>query len=424
MKGLVACGALLILPVVSLAAEAPAQRGKRPARPPLQLVWHVEDLDGGEVTSQAANDPINPASVVKVATSLWALERLGPEYRYETRCFARGSLDRNRGVLDGDLVVQGGGDPDFHTENAFLLASALNQIGLREVRGALVVNRSFWMGWENGSAGTEPDPYKRGLLMAGRLKQALDSRRWNPAIRHAWNEFAARRGLDRQAAPRVTVRGGVGVDGDSRGADLLVVHRSKPLVAALRRFNCFSNNDIERVAAGLGPIEELTGLLAVRCGLPPTAIQLETASGLGTNRLSPRVVVRLLHEFRHTCERLGLPVEAVLPVGGCDGGTVTRFFPTLSAGEFAASVVGKTGTLTSTDGGIAVLAGFARTASGEIAFCVAAPRAGGRLKAARSAEERWLVDLIARCGGPAARSCPDEVPAPDDGATVILVATP
>jgi len=407
-----------------MAAEAAGQRGRRSVRPPLRLVWYAEDRDGGEVASQGADDPINPASVVKVATSLWALERLGPEFRYETRCFARGSVDRSRGVLDGDLVVQGSGDPDFHAENAFLLAAALNQAGVREVRGALVVNRSFWMGWENGSAGTEPDPFKRGMGMAARLKQALDPRRWNPSIRRTWHDFAARRGLNRNAPPRVVVRGGVGVDGESRGGELLVVHRSKPLLAALRRFNCFSNNDIERVAAGLGPVAELVGLLAVRCGLPADAIQLETASGLGTNRLSPRVVVRLLHEFRHTCERLGVPLEAVLPVGGCDGGTVTRFFPLLSTGEFAASVVGKTGTLTSTDGGVAVLAGFAGTAKGEVAFCVAVPQAGGRLKAARAAQERWVMDLIARLGGPASRTCPGEVPAPDEGADVILVAAP
>ena len=41
------------------------------------------------------------------------------------------------------------------------------------------------------------------------------------------------------------------------------------------------------------------------------------------------------------------------------------------------SVVAKTGTLTSTDGGAAVLAGFVNTGKGDLAFCVAAPRASG-----------------------------------------------
>ncbi len=413
-------GVLATLTFASAAAAAPKQ--KRPARPPLALVWHAEDLAGCEVASHEAEQLINPASVVKIATSLWALERLGPDFRFETRCFARGRVDAARHLLDGDLLVQGAGDPDFQVENAFLLATALNAVGVREVRGALVVNRSFWMGWENGSAGTEADPFKRGLLMAGRLKQALDPRRWNETTRRAFREFAARRGLDANAPPRVVIRGGVGVDGDSRGGELLVVHRSKPLVDTLRRFNAFSNNDIERVAATLGPLQELVGFLAVRCDLPLAAVELETASGLGTNRLSVRTVVRLLHEFRHTCERLGIAVEAVLPVGGCDPSTVSRFYPLLSAGEFATAVVGKTGTLTNTDGGVSVLAGFAATLHGEIAFCVAAPQAGGRLKAARSAEERWLVELIARHGGPVPRPCRGDMPGPDTGATMILVA--
>ncbi len=424
MKRAVACLALLLVPLSAAATGTPARRKGRPARPPLQLVWHVEDAQGREVDSRSADDPINPASVVKIATTLWALERLGPEFRYETRCFARGEFDRARGVVRGDLVVQGSGDPDFHVENAFLLAEALNAVGVREVSGALVVDRRFWMGWENGSAGVEPDPVKRGLLMAGRLKQALDPRRWNAAIRHSWMEFAGRTGRHTSAPPRVAVRGGTGVDGSVSRGELLVVHRSKPLVDALRRFNCYSNNDIERVAAGLGPIEELAGLLAVRCQVPGEAIHLETASGLGTNRLSPRLIVRLLHEFRRTCERVGLAPEAVLPVGGCDSGTITRFFPLLSAGEFAACVVGKTGTLTNTDGGVAVLAGFVATAQGELAFCVAAPGAGGRLKTARGAEERWLLELIARHGGPAPRRCLHDVAPPDVSATVIHVAAP
>ena len=424
MKRAVATFLLLLVPLSAAATAAPAKRTARRARPPIQLVWHVEDAQGHEVESRLADEPVNPASVVKIATTLWALERLGPEFRYETRCFARGSFDRERGVVQGDLVIQGSGDPDFHVENAFLLAEALNAVGVREVSGALVVNRWFWMGWENGSAGTEPDPVKRGLLMAGRLKQVLDSRRWSSATRRSWWEFAARNGRNGSTPPRVLVRGGIGVDGDTTRGELLVVHRSKPLVDALRRFDCFSNNDIERVAAGLGPLDELRGILAVRCNVPVEAIQLETASGLGTNRLSPRLIVRLLHEFRRTCERVGLTPEAVLPVGGCDGGTITRFFPLLSSGEFATCVVGKTGTLTSTDGGVAVLAGFVATAQGELAFCVAAPQAAGRLKSARGAQERWLLELIARHGGPAPRPCLPDVAPPDVGATVILVATP
>jgi D-alanyl-D-alanine carboxypeptidase/D-alanyl-D-alanine-endopeptidase (penicillin-binding protein 4) len=404
-------------------AAAPVKttaRDKRPRRPPLELVWHVETVDGQVVEAGRGEEPINPASVVKVATSMWALERLGPDFRFETRVFARGTVDARRGVLSGDLVVQGGGDPDFHAENAFLVADALNRLGIRQVTGALVVSRTFWMGWENGSQGTNPDPVQRGLTMASRLRQALDPRRWSGSTRAAWRDLAPRRGFNPAKPPRVQVLGGIGVDGQ-RSGELLLVHRSGPLSGSLRRFNSYSNNDIERVGANLGPVEELASLLRVRCDARDEQVSLETSSGLGVNRLSPRLVVRLLREFRDTCRHVGIPVESVLPVAGCGPGTVTRFYPQLAQGANATSVVGKTGTLTSTDGGVSVLAGFVNTRAGDFAFCVAAPNAAGRLRSARVAEERWLVDFIARHGGPMPRACSATVGDSDVDASVIVV---
>jgi len=414
-----------VLTVLLLAAPAVAAtgrtRGRAPRRPAVvDLVWHVETLAGEAVTSNLQDAPINPASVVKVATSLWALERLGPDFRFETRVFARGEIDSARGVLKGDLVVRGAGDPDFQAESVFLVASALNQLGIKQVTGAVIVSRDFWIGWENGSAGVDPDPVKRGLLMATRLRQTLDPRRWNGVTRRTWREFALRRNLNLGYPPRVQVLGGVGVDG-ARTGELVLVHRSGPLASTLRRFNCFSNNDIERVGADLGPVEELSSLLRVRCDAPADAIQLETTSGLGTNRVTPRLVVRLLREFVATCTRVGLSIESVLPVVGCDPGTVERFFPRLQETPYTASVVGKTGTLTSTDGGVAVLAGIARTASGDVAFCVAAPNARGKLHLARKTEEQWVLDLIARYGGPQPRTCAPPLGAPDGEAAIIAV---
>ncbi len=111
----------------------------------------------------------------------------------------------------------------------------------------------------------------------------------------------------------------------------------------------------------------------------------------------------------------------MLPVAGCDPGTVDRFFPRLQAAPFTASVVGKTGTLTSTDGGIAVLGGIARTARGDLAFCVAAPKARGKLQLARKAEEQWLLDLIASNGGPRPRVCAPPLASTDTEASIIVV---
>ena len=414
---LVLCGALS-LEAAPAAARSRSRRSHVARSAP--LVYQAELLDGGEVASGGADAEINPASVVKVATSMWALETLGPDFRWETRVLARGTVGSDEGTLDGDLVVQGGGDPDFQDENAFLVAAALNRAGLRTVTGALKVDKDFWIGWENGSEGTLSDPVKRGLRMAERLRRALDSRRWSAGMRRQWAEFAVRRGLDPRRPPRVRVLGGVGVTADAGSGSLLLVHRSKPLLDVLHRFDTYSNNDIERLGLLLGSADALAAHLTRRLDDPSGDIRLETLSGLGTNRLTPRLVVRLLRAFRDTCRRHGLTVEDVLPVAGCGPGTVTRFFPKLSHGSAATAVVAKTGTLTNTDGGVTVLAGFANTADGEIAFCVASPRAGRHIAYARRSEERWVLQLIDAHGGPKPRPCATALALPTDGASLIL----
>ncbi len=427
MKRFLACACALWLLALAASAEPGASattyrhRSRRAPSPP-PLVWHIESLAGDVISSNRSDEAINPASVVKVATSMWAIDRLGPDYRFETRIFARGAIDAKTGTLRGDLVVNGSGDPDFQAENAFLVAEALNRLGIRQVRGDLVVNKKFWMGWENGSEGTISDPVQRGIAMATRLRQALDVRRWNRGVRRAWREFAAIRGLSAGRPFRVAFTGGAGTEGDGPTGELLLVHRSEPLATALRRFNCYSNNDIERIGSIIGRPEELAGVVAARCAAPTSYVQLETTSGLGTNRISPRTIVRMMREFRGTVERAGLSVETLLPVGGCDPSTVTGFFPELASGANAGAVVGKTGTLTTTDGGVSVLAGFVSTGEGEYVFCVAAPRAEGRVRVSRGAEQRWMLSFIDGHGGPRPRACGPPLQGPDADAGIILVA--
>ncbi len=417
------CAALLVPGAAQASAPAkshPARR--RPSAPPPALVWHVETLAGAEVDSNRADEPVNPASVVKVATSWWALDRLGPEHQFETSFYARGAVDPRTGVLNGDLVVSGSGDPDFQAENAFLVAAALNDLGVRRVKGGLVVNRAFWTGWENGSEGMEPDPDRRARLMGERLRANLDPHRWGRAAREAWYDYARRHGLRGVRPPGVAVAGPVLVeDRLPRDGDVaLVDHHSKPLLDVLRRFNCFSNNDIERIGADLGSPADLSRALSERVAAGSQGIQLETTSGLGENRLTPRQIVALLREFRKTVEARGLSVESVLPVSGCEPSTVTHFFPAFSRGENAMALAAKTGTLHSTDGGVSALAGFMTTSRGELVFAVAAPRNGGRVKTSRAVEQRWLLDLVKRFGGGRPRSCGSPLAEPDAGASVVV----
>lgn len=416
---LVAAAMLVAVPAQAAAKGARHRSSRRSAAAP-DLVWYVESVDGQVIDARREDLPINPASVVKIATSWWALEKLGPDHRFTTRFAARGTIDPSHRLLKGDLVVHGAGDPDFQAENAFLVAQALNLLGVRRVTGTVVVDGKFWMGWENGSQGMNPDPVKRATLMAGRLRQALDVRRWNRATRQAWYAYALRHDGPRTPLPSVEVIGGARFEEAPGGAEqVLFEHRSKPLAETLRRFNAFSNNDIERVATSIGPPGDLSVLLADRLVAGESPVLIQTASGLGENRLSPRQIVAMLRGFRSAAEGLGLGIEHLLPVAGCDPGTVNAAFPRLSAPPFATSLVAKTGTLTSTDGGITVLAGFLNTVQGEVVFCVAAPQAAGRIRLARHTEESFVLDLLNRRGGAAPRICAPPLASPGTEATIV-----
>ncbi|MYL22963.1 D-alanyl-D-alanine carboxypeptidase/D-alanyl-D-alanine-endopeptidase [Halomonas alkaliantarctica] len=82
----------------------------------------------------------SPASVTKAYLAAAALNRFGPQHRFTTELVSRGDIDAN-GVLQGDLVFNGGGDPGLTSENLWRLVQRLQQAGVREVAGGLVVSQ-------------------------------------------------------------------------------------------------------------------------------------------------------------------------------------------------------------------------------------------------------------------------------------------
>lgn len=78
-----------------------------------------------------------PASVAKAITALYALDTLGPSHRFVTRLVATGGV--SGGVIRGDLILVGGGDPTLDTNALAAMARALKAKGINEVRGAFKV---------------------------------------------------------------------------------------------------------------------------------------------------------------------------------------------------------------------------------------------------------------------------------------------
>ncbi|HEY7905002.1 MAG TPA: D-alanyl-D-alanine carboxypeptidase/D-alanyl-D-alanine-endopeptidase [Casimicrobiaceae bacterium] len=102
--------------------------------------------------------PMTPASVMKLLTTLAALEILGRDFRFRTDAYLRGSL--SNGTLDGDLVLQGHGDPKITLEQWQAFVAELRARGLARINGDLVLDRSDFALPPHDPAAFDGEPLK------------------------------------------------------------------------------------------------------------------------------------------------------------------------------------------------------------------------------------------------------------------------
>jgi D-alanyl-D-alanine carboxypeptidase/D-alanyl-D-alanine-endopeptidase (penicillin-binding protein 4) len=107
------------------------------------LSIYVEELVSGDVVL-AWNEatPRNPASVEKMVTTLVALDILGPAYRWKTEVSALGEVDS--GVLSGDLLLKGYGDPYLVTERFWQMLRRVRLEGIDRIDGNLLLDDSYF----------------------------------------------------------------------------------------------------------------------------------------------------------------------------------------------------------------------------------------------------------------------------------------
>jgi D-alanyl-D-alanine carboxypeptidase/D-alanyl-D-alanine-endopeptidase (penicillin-binding protein 4) len=109
------------------------------------------------IEHQAAR-PMNPASTMKLLTTFAALELLGPGYRWRTEAYADGPI--SDGVLAGNLVLKGYGDPKITVEQFQQLILRLRATGLTAIRGDLVLDRSYFATGGHDPAAFDGEPLK------------------------------------------------------------------------------------------------------------------------------------------------------------------------------------------------------------------------------------------------------------------------
>ena len=349
----------------------------------------IETLDGKVISSQAEGEQFNPASAMKLATALAALRSLGPEHRFATGVWSDGVLDKTTGVVSGNLYISGR-DPSFHYEHGVLLAQEMNKIGIRQVDGDLIVAPMFTMNF-NASASRS----------GNRLYDTLDATLRGAEAMKAWNY--ERTLLNDQESlrtvPSVAVMGSVVVGPVAPSAQLLLTQRSSKLVDILKVLLCYSNNFMaERIGEALGGPKAVQAQLIADLRLTPTDLRISTLSGLGVNRVSPRVMMKIYRGLRAELQKHGMTMAAILPVAGVDPGTLEERF---NGPAWRGSVIAKTGTLRRTDGGVSSLVGQMRAANGEILLFVIMNQRGSVLRFRENQD--FLVMLAQNMrGGPKA----------------------
>jgi serine-type D-Ala-D-Ala carboxypeptidase/endopeptidase (penicillin-binding protein 4) len=97
-------------------------------RPEPAVAWRTEET-------------MSPASVMKLITTYSALDLLGPAYTWKTEFFA---TDRDDGEGAGDLYIRGYGDPLLTLPRFQAALADLRQRGLRDIRGDLVLDESWF----------------------------------------------------------------------------------------------------------------------------------------------------------------------------------------------------------------------------------------------------------------------------------------
>jgi len=111
--------------------------GPARAEESLRQGWMVIDLESGRVLeSHRPREPFIPASVAKVPSALATMDLLGADYRFMTWVAVTGEV-RN-GVLHGDLILTGGGDPSLTHKDMIALARKLRRAGITKINGAFI----------------------------------------------------------------------------------------------------------------------------------------------------------------------------------------------------------------------------------------------------------------------------------------------
>ena len=277
----------------------------------------LDAATGAVLTARNADGAFVPASAIKAPTAIMALDVLGPEHRAVTRLYTSGAVEG--GVLNGDLILVGGGDPELYTEHFLPMIRALKKQGIKRIGGRFIFDDSLFPEARTVSAAHDRDvAYNAGVgalslnfnrlrlswqRSGKRLRASIDARtdemsvpvdivtagvappgtraprgvvraivggtpRWSvlPTVKRSGAMWVPVKRVGLVAAhvfQRLAAKHGIVLPDPQRGAlpagaAVVAAHRSEPLIEAVRHFLKYSNNVATEII-GLATTRRMAG---------------------------------------------------------------------------------------------------------------------------------------------------------------------
>ncbi|HEX5706240.1 MAG TPA: D-alanyl-D-alanine carboxypeptidase, partial [Pyrinomonadaceae bacterium] len=231
-------------------------------RPELHGVL-VESGDRAVLADHNADKTFNPASLIKLATTLLVLKRMSADYRFETRVYTEGETD-DAGTLKGKVIVASA-DPTFGDHAASLVARELRERGIKQLDGEIVVTPDFSFNYNE-----KPEE------SAGFAAKVMTLKEKGTAV------------------------------GDAPARAPLFVLRSYPMREILLYMNAHSSNFVaERLCARVGGPEGLRSFLVGELKLSAEQVEIQRCSGRERNRMTARGVLAVLRALDEEAARQG-----------------------------------------------------------------------------------------------------------------------
>ena len=142
------------------------------------LSVYAKEVSGQQVVLQHQATALrNPASVIKLLTTLAALNILGAGYQWHTEVWADGPITAKR--LHGDLIFRGGGDPYLLLEDFWLLLRRLKAQGISAIDGDLIIDRTYFDLPPMDAAAFDGKPYRNYNTLPNALLLNFQSTRFS-----------------------------------------------------------------------------------------------------------------------------------------------------------------------------------------------------------------------------------------------------